>query len=179
MQRMVLVRHGQTTQNRLGLIQGTTDTDLNSKGEKQAERLALELRDFEFDRIYSSPLIRARRTAEIIAGERDLPITQDPRLAEIDQGDWTLKVAAQLFDNSDRYREWATDPTRACPPNGETIFDVAERAKSFLDDAGGQCALVVAHAGVIAVLLSVLGSRPLEKAWELLPKNAQPVFFPE
>ena len=173
MQEFVLVRHGQTLQNRLGLIQGRIDTDLNEEGEAQARRLKEDLRDEHFDAVYASPLIRALRTAQIIVEDRNLPIITDARLMEIDQGDWTLKKGRELFKTLERYRSWVADPTVAYPPGGETIHDVAQRAKSFIEDAQVGNILVVAHGGLIAVIHSILEPRPLSRAWEFLPRNGQ------
>ncbi len=178
MPKVVLVRHGQTLQNRLGLIQGRADTDLSDEGVAQARRLAIEFGDVEFDRVYSSPMLRALRTTQIIVDGRELPIITDDRLVEIDQGDWTLKKGSELYKSNDRYKTWATNPIQAYPPNGETIHDVAGRAKAFLEDVKGYNILTVAHAGVIAVLRTVLESRPLEKTWELLPRNGQAIILP-
>lgn len=175
MQKVVLVRHGQTVHNRLGLIQGRTDTPLNEEGEAQARRLAVELAGVDFDTVYSSPLQRALCTARLTMKGRSIPITTDDRLVEIDQGDWTLKNTRELFNAEQRYRTWVANPTLAGPPNGETIFDVAKRAKSFAEDMQGNSILVVAHGGLIAILRAVIESKPLEKAWELLTRNGEVV----
>ena len=175
MPKLVLVRHGQTVHNRLGLIQGRTDTELSPEGEAQARKLAVELREEPFDRVYSSPLKRAFRTAEIIVQGRDIAITTDDRLVEIDQGDWTSQKGTQLFMTSEHYKEWVRNPTAAGPPNGETIYDVLKRVNSFFGDVKGDNILLVAHGGVIAVMRTVLESHPLAKAWELLPRNGQAI----
>jgi len=175
MRKLVLVRHGQTLHNRLGLIQGRTDTELTIEGEAQALKLAVELQEEPFDRVYSSPLLRALRTAQLIVQNRNVPIVTDDRLVEIDQGDWTGQKAAQLFQTSEHYKKWVNDPTVAGPPNGETIFDVLNRAESFLSDVEGDNVLVVAHGGIIAVMRTVLESRPPARAWELLTRNGQAI----
>ena len=175
MPKLVLVRHGQTVHNRLGLIQGRTDTELSPEGEAQARKLAVELREEPFDRVYSSPLKRAFRTAEIIVQGRDIAITTDDRLVEIDQGDWTSQNGRELFMTSEQYKKWVIDPTKTGPPNGETIHEVLKRANSFFGDIKGDNILLVAHGGVIAVMRTVLESHPLDKAWELLMGNGQAI----
>lgn len=65
-----LIRHGETDWNRMKKLQGTTDIPLNAYGIELAEKTAEGLKDVPFDRIYTSPLIRARKTAEIIRGDR-------------------------------------------------------------------------------------------------------------
>jgi broad specificity phosphatase PhoE len=175
MRKAVLVRHGKTLHNSLGLIQGKTDTDLSEEGEAQARLLAEELCAEPFDFVYSSPLLRAYRTAQIILEKRNIPISADNRLAEIDQGKWTLQNAGELFKNDARYKEWVKNPTLIGPPDGETIFDVRGRCESFLSEMQGNNVLIVAHAGLIAVMRSVMQSYPIEKVWELLPRNGEAV----
>jgi len=80
--RLYIVRHGQTDWNVQKLCQGQTDIPLNEKGKLQAKDLALKLVDVKFDRIYSSDLIRAKKTAEIINAERKLVIAMVSALRE-------------------------------------------------------------------------------------------------
>ena len=82
-----LVRHGQTLQNRAGLLQGRSDFPLNEQGEAQARRVGAYFRErgVSFDAVYSSPLCRARQTAALIAGEQ-IPVRVDERLIEMDYG---------------------------------------------------------------------------------------------
>ena len=69
-----LIRHGETDYNRGKRLQGVTDIPLNQRGIDLAEKTAAGLRDISFDKIFTSPLIRARKTAEIIRGERPIEI---------------------------------------------------------------------------------------------------------
>lgn len=89
MMEIYLVRHGETAKNREKLLQGRSDLPMNEKGVRQAEgaRDFLRERGIHFDRIYSSPLQRAVRTAVIAAGlEDDRAIMRDERLLEMDYG---------------------------------------------------------------------------------------------
>lgn len=157
------------------MIQGRADIDLSREGVREALDLHEKLKDEPFDRAYASELVRARHTAEIILKGRNIPLAIDPRLNEIDQGEWTGKSGRELFLNSERYRIWATRPMQAHPPGGETFQQIADRAASFLRDAQGEYPLIVAHGGIIAVLRATAGEAPLDQAWGLLPKNAQVV----
>ena len=76
-----LVRHGQTKQNRAGVLQGRSDFPLNEQGEEQARRVGAYFRaqGVRFDVVYSSPLCRARQTAALISGA-DADIRVDERL---------------------------------------------------------------------------------------------------
>ncbi len=78
-----LIRHGETDWNTKRLLQGATDIPLNQNGIEVAQLTAEGLCDVVFDVIFTSPLKRARQTAEIIRGERRIPIIPDERLREI------------------------------------------------------------------------------------------------
>lgn len=84
--KVYLVRHGETEWNRRGKIQGQADIPLNEKGEDLAFLTGQKMKDIPFKRIYTSPLSRARRTAELISGQRGLPLMEDSRLLEISYG---------------------------------------------------------------------------------------------
>ena len=80
---LYIIRHGETDWNKEKRLQGRSDTELNEYGIELAEITADALKDVTFDRIYSSPLKRAYRTAEIIRLDRDIEIQTDDRLLEI------------------------------------------------------------------------------------------------
>ena len=85
---ILLTRHGQTEWNVLKKVQGKVDIELNATGIKQAEETALKLKNTAIDIIISSPLKRARQTAEIINKETNLPIIIDERISERDFGEF-------------------------------------------------------------------------------------------
>ncbi len=80
--RLLITRHGQTDWNVQGKAQGRTDTNLNETGIHQAKMLAEKLMDYKIDVIISSPLKRARKTAEIIANGRAIPVFCDEDIIE-------------------------------------------------------------------------------------------------
>jgi broad specificity phosphatase PhoE len=86
--RLYLVRHGETDWNAAGRLLSTTDEPLNTRGENQARDLAVAMAKIHWDRAISSPLIRARRTAEILLAEHTRPskLVVDERLVEMDFG---------------------------------------------------------------------------------------------
>lgn len=88
-----LVRHGETDWNIKGIVQGQSDVPLNDAGIKQAKELAGRLKKIYFDVIYSSDLLRAKRTAEIIAKEKKLAVLTTKVLRERDFGDFEGKKA--------------------------------------------------------------------------------------
>lgn len=88
MTRLLLVRHGETDWNAAGRLQGQTDRPLSDHGRRQASRLADELVGEEVEAIYSSDLVRARETAEIVGRRLGVPVDLDPDLREKDWGTW-------------------------------------------------------------------------------------------
>ena len=88
MTELLLVRHGETDWNAEGRLQGHTDRPLNEYGRRQARRLADELAGEELAAIYSSDLLRARETAEILGERLGLPVVLEPELREKNWGNW-------------------------------------------------------------------------------------------
>ena len=142
---LYLIRHGQTTWNAEGRLQGRTDTELNENGREAAINYGKTLTDIKFDKVFASPLKRARETAELILKAQnevmgtvllshsgyDIPeIITDPRLAEISFG---------VEEGAD-YRDWLkegnpfgcffTEPGKyKAPEGGEEIEEVIARTE--------------------------------------------------
>ncbi|MFO7996535.1 MAG: histidine phosphatase family protein [Dehalococcoidia bacterium] len=85
---MMLVRHGDTDWNVEEIFRGRADVELNETGVKQAELLGKYLEFVPIEAVYSSPLKRALRTAEIIAGFHNIDITSCRELIDFDYGEW-------------------------------------------------------------------------------------------
>ena len=96
MKTLYIIRHGETEWNKIGRYQGITDVPLNDNGIAQAKACANALKDVHFDRILSSDLSRALVTAETIRGNRNVDITVDSRLREIDFGDWEKLLFSEI-----------------------------------------------------------------------------------
>ena len=84
--RLYIIRHGETLWNTEGRLQGKADIDLNENGVRLAKVTAKGMKDIPFDLAITSPLIRARRTAELVLGDRQVPIIEDARIQEITLG---------------------------------------------------------------------------------------------
>jgi broad specificity phosphatase PhoE len=93
--RLLLVRHGETDWNAEGRLQGQTDRPLSDYGRRQARQLADELESEVFQAIYSSDLVRARETAEIVGRRLAIPVELDPDLREKDWGTWEGLTAVE------------------------------------------------------------------------------------
>ena len=136
---LVLTRHGLTARSVPEQHLGQKiDIALSEEGRVQARALAGRLADVTFGRIIASPLVRAHQTARIVAAglsDRVPPVETDPRLAEMDYGEWE-GLTYEEIDTRDaaRRRAWETDPASIRCPGGESGDDVATRACDFLVD---------------------------------------------
>ena len=78
--RLYIVRHGETDWNRIHRVQGRTDIPLNDYGRHLARETAEGMKDVRIDLGYTSPLLRAKETAQILLGDRDVPLYEDSRI---------------------------------------------------------------------------------------------------
>lgn len=129
---ILLVRHGETGPNRDGLLLGRADPTLTELGRRQADAVARALAPLAVSGVVSSPLGRARETAEAIAGECGLDVEVDERLVELDYGDWEGVPYADV--PPDDSRRWRSDPTFA-PPGGESLAALQRRVTSWCREA--------------------------------------------
>ena len=108
---IILIRHGETDWNIEGRYQGQADPPLNTKGLLQAQQLVRELMDPSPDILYTSPLLRTRQTADILASSLRIPVTDDARFMEIHQGDWQTRLRSEIETlYPDLFSEWETNP---------------------------------------------------------------------
>ena len=160
MTEIILARHGETKWNVEEVFRGRTDIELNQTGIKQAELLAGYLSKRKIDAIYSSPLKRAVKTAETIAGYHGLDIKVAPGLIDFDCGDWHGLLRQEVQDKyKELYDLWVNHPDKVKIPGGESLNDVGERAISVLDDVitkHGGTVILVAHRVVNKVLTCAL-----------------------
>lgn len=154
---IVLVRHGVTdaTGKRLG---GHTDASLNEQGRAQAERVATRLADHDVSAVYTSPIVRTRETAAIVAEPHELSPTTERGLIEVDYGAWTDRPLSELRDEP----LWATiqrAPSRVTFPEGGTIRGMAAAAVDGVEAIAAahedrEVVVAVSHADVIKAILA-------------------------
>jgi broad specificity phosphatase PhoE len=153
---LILIRHGETLWNKEGRVQGFSDIDLSAAGHQQARQLALSLKDHPIHAVYSSPLIRAQKTARIINQYHDAPVYIESGLMEMDQGDFEgLSFQELMACEKSFLQKWIADPASMQIPNGESFMELQTRAwkaiESILDKS--EDALVVSHNFTIAAIL--------------------------
>ena len=159
-----LMRHAATVWNREGRIQGQADSPLAPEGRRQLETWCRHLDALKFDAIWSSDLGRARATARALNRKRDLPLSIEPRLRELDWGHWTGRIHRHLKqDNAAEYARQTAQGWQFRPPAGESYLEVLERALVALSDTAvvqrGRRILVVTHEGVLKCLIYHLAIR--------------------
>lgn len=130
---LYIIRHGETEWNKVKRMQGQTDIPLAEEGIRLAKITGENMRRLPMDFIISSPLTRARQTAELVRGERDIPILLDRRIIEISFGDWEGEQILESQKLHPDFREqFYHDPMHCMrPPNGETFPDVCKRTADF------------------------------------------------
>ncbi|HZS75543.1 MAG TPA: histidine phosphatase family protein [Ktedonobacteraceae bacterium] len=176
-QTLLFIRHGQTTWNVEHRLPGQLPgIDLNDTGRQQAARLSDALMVLPISAIISSPLERARETAEIIAQPRNLPVQIEPRLMDIDVGHWTGQDHDKINKEDPAWKAFVKDPTVA-PPDVETFPQVQQRALEAVEywraegNIGAYPAFVT-HADVIKLLIAHYTGLEAGKAGRLSIDNA-------
>lgn len=128
--KLYIIRHGQTDWNRARRLQGRTDIPLNEWGRRVAELTREGLKDVAFDMAFTSPLIRAKETAEIILGDRNVPIIEDERIIEVNFGGYEGE-SFQLDDEN--LQNFFSKPELYYAVNGsEAMEDILKRTGEFL-----------------------------------------------
>lgn len=158
--RLILVRHGETEANLLQVWHGSMDAPLTERGQRQVAATAARFADCAqcgpIDRLYVSPLPRARSTAAAIGAAIGQELVINEELREFSIGDWEGRTYRDLIDNEQLWKHWAADPDFA-PPNGESPNSFAARVVVALRDLAAshprQTVVAVTHGGVIGVVL--------------------------
>ncbi len=177
---LLLVRHGETLWNRAGRYQGRTDIPLSDLGCQQVAALGKRLAGIAIDVAVSSPLGRAKSTAEAILAGRTLELQLEPGLLEISHGAWEGKLASEIeISHAEMFGTWRSRPDREVPagPDAETLGDVEARAWPVIERivqrlGPDQTALVTAHDAVNRVILCRVLGLPLTRVWTFRQASA-------
>src|SRR3989338_549130 len=159
-----LIRHGESTWNRIGRVQGWSDPALSALGMQQARAVARRMGEIRPQRLYASPLLRAYQTAQAISRRMKLPIQPVDEFREVGLGAWEgVPVKWLRRRHRAMYETWLRTPSKASIPNGERIPAFHRRVSAafsaVLDDTPpGSTIAIVTHGGVIRMILAkVLG----------------------
>ncbi|MCC6433806.1 MAG: histidine phosphatase family protein [Acidimicrobiales bacterium] len=161
---LIFVRHGRTAANAAGLLQGRVDNALDDHGRRQAEAIAIGLGALQQPLVVSSPLLRARQTAEALG----LPVQLDERFIELDYGG--LDEVPVRDVGADVWARWRSDP-HYVPAGGESLFALQQRVedacRAYAEEAAGRDVVVFSHVSPIkAAVAWALGVGP-ETSWRM------------
>ena len=176
MSQWIFLRHGESVANAGGFLAGWDDVPLTPLGEQQAAEAGRSLAGMPIERVVTSDLCRALRTAEIAlharGGTAPRPIV-DPRFRERHLGQWSGEPLARLRADGrvEQLLGWTT-----APPGGESHLDLVLRALPALAELGeSPVTLMVAHGGLLRALLGVLDGVPVEEIGRHSVANAVPI----
>lgn len=173
------VRHGETDYNKLGKAQGHMDIPLNEVGLRQAKETADKLKNVSIDMIYSSPLKRARVTADTINMYHNVKVVEDDRLKELYLGD---RQGVVLKDcTKDEIAEFMRDPKKFGAESYEELCSrVEEVYKEIEQTSKDKNVLIVSHGGVYrAIVRYILGFDNVHSENIHSLKNCEVVNFSE
>lgn len=166
MPELIIVRHGQSQWNLENKFTGWVDVDLTEQGEKEAQEAAVALKDYKFDMAFTSDLIRAQRTLDIILegiGQTDIPVEEHMALNERHYGDLQ---GLNKAETAEKYGDEQVHIWRRSydvpPPNGESLKDTAARTIPYYVDKiepelkAGKRVLVAAHGNSLRSILMYL-----------------------
>ena len=186
---LVLVRHGQSEWNAQNRFTGWADVDLTARGVEEAHKAARALKEkgIRFDEAFTSDLIRAQRTLDIILkdlGQTDIPITRDKALNERDYGDLVG------MNKDDARRKWGEEQVHIWrrsydvrPPGGESLKDTAERAVPYFEKhilpkvEAGENVLVSAHGNSLRAIIMWLEKLTPEQVLKLELATGVPILY--
>jgi broad specificity phosphatase PhoE len=162
--KLLLIRHGQTRWNREQIFRGGADVPLDRTGMAQAHALAARLRSVRIAAVYSGPLSRARRTAELVAAPHRLPVSVIPGLDDMRFGLWEGKSLREVErSHPAQYARWKTAPWKLAIPGGTTLRQVESRSWRAVRAISGthekdEVVVIVTHRVVLKLLiLKMLG----------------------
>lgn len=182
MLKVILLRHGETAYNADGnRYCGRTDIGLTEKGLAQASKIFTVLKHEHIDAVYSSPLQRARWTAEIASGNQI--VEADDRLIEADFGLWEGKTKEEFnAEDPALWKQWMADPgTARAGGTGETGAEIVNRVADFFNEIykkhNGELVMVVAHNGINRLYLAFKMGMPLANYRRFDMENSAITYF--
>jgi len=171
MTEIILARHGETEWNVAEVFRGQIDIDLNETGVKQAELLSGYLSTSAIAAVYSSPLKRALKTAEIIAQPHKLKVNVDTDLIDFNFGKWQGLSHQEVKEKyRDLYATWITHPEQVRIPDGEALEDVSKRVirvrNKVIENHRGTV-VIVGHRVVNKVMICTLLGLDNSHFWKI------------
>lgn len=173
--KVYIIRHGQTMWNKEHLLQGRSDIELNENGRELAVRTGEGMKDIPFDLAFTSTLKRAKETAKLVLGERNVPLIEDERIIEISFGEYEgthWSPGEGHFDAPEVF-DFFNHPENYVPPaDGESIQELSERTVAFLRDICSReelkdkTILVSSHGAAVRAMLNSLRTCERKDFWQ-------------
>ncbi len=165
--KLILVRHGEAVGNITKVFHGFTNSELTENGRAQARRAATRLANEPIARICSSDLKRAYETALAVADPHRLEVEIDPRLREINGGQWENVPFADLPERyPESFHHWSHEPYAVQLPGGESMTEFYQRITNAVCDwvqrCLGQTLCMVTHGTAIRLLCCFAQNKPIE-----------------
>lgn len=170
---ILLIRHGHTRATEEGKLYTDPEAPLTERGIEQAKALAAWLPSQTTDVLLTSPSMRVRSTADLLAHAAGLEPVVVQGLDEWHVGDWEGRTYVEIKKSDpELYHRWSEDPIHNAPPGGESIVDVCRRAKhhlqGLLKSYQGKHLVLVTHAGIIRSILVHALDIPVRNFWRVL-----------
>nr|WP_321499798.1 histidine phosphatase family protein [uncultured Dethiosulfovibrio sp.] len=163
---VILIRHGECDGNVKGMFRGQMDFPLNERGLRQAQEAGDAAKKLGIDAIYSSPLLRAKQTAQAVAEACGLSVANCPGVNNISLGSWEGRIKEEIAkEEPTLWNTWLNAPEDLAFPGMEPLTDVMARSRAALDD------IVKAHqGGTVAVVSHRTTLKPLVASCLDIPK---------
>jgi len=185
MGQIIFLRHGQAKNNTDRILAGRTPgVPLTDTGIKQAEQTGKLLEDMNISAIYSSPIQRAKHTAEIVGEHNSVDVTIDDRLIELDMGKFTGVPYDEIFTNHGNvFMKFYNGELEIAHNGVETFADVKKRVLGIVDHViekhPDQNVVLVTHMDPIKAMLSTIVDLSSTNLFELIIANASLNIFRE
>ena len=182
---IIFLRHGQAKNNTERILAGRTPgIPLTEKGIDQAEKAAKFLEDMNISTIYSSPIQRAKNTAEIVGKHNSIDVKIDDRLIELDMGKFTGVPYDEIFSSHGNvFMKFYKGELEIAHNGVETFADVKKRVLGIVDHVienhPDENVVLVTHMDPIKAMLSTVVSLSPENLFELIIANASLNIFRE
>lgn len=187
MPNLIIVRHGQSQWNLENRFTGWVDVDLSEKGIEEAHNAGEKLKDFKFDAAFTSDLIRAQKTLDIILekiGQTEIPVEKDLALNERMYGDLQglNKDETRVKFGDEQVKLWRRSYDTQ-PPNGESLKDTSDRVMPYYHEKivpalkSGKDILISAHGNSLRALIMYLEKMTPQQILETEVPTGKPKLY--
>lgn len=168
---LYITRHGETEWNIQKKMQGWQDSPLTTNGIENANFLRERMESIPLDAIYTSPSGRTQQTAELIRGNRTIPVVLEENLKEINMGKWEGKTLLSIQESDPvAFQAFWNTPNEYVSNGGESFSETLERVREVLKQVKHKYpsgnVLIVTHSVVIKCLLTIFNNKGIENLWD-------------